>query len=743
MLRFILAAAALLVLVLAASIWFAGSGRLGELEKAGEPVPRARANEGVARRIEVQRATAREVGADANKQILFGDLHVHTTFSADAFLFSLPLAVGEGAHPPADACDFARHCSALDFWSINDHAESLSTDHWHQTVDSIRQCNAVAGDGANPDTVALLGWEWTQAGPTPETHYGHKNVILPSTDADVVPARPISAAAGIGPGFLARALGALSLGGRYADYAAYSADRARIVNCPEGVPSPELPPDCREVAATPEDLYRKLDERNSRALVIPHGTTWGLYTPQGSSWDKQLAGGMHDPKRQTLIEIFSGHGDSEVLRDWRAVEIGTDGEFQCPAPRADYEPVCWRAGEIIRERCLDEGLDDSECDARAAEARLYSARAGSAPHAVVPGGQWSEFGDSGQCLDCERPAFNYRPGGSAQYILALSNFDTPGDESPAGSPETPPRRFRMGFIASSDNHFARPGTGFKERHRSGNTESQTPSENTGMAAALLPQPEEKESRARPLDLANWKLGDFSRSDIERIGSYLYTGGLVAAHSRGRNREAIWDALERREVYATSGPRILLWFDLLNAPDGRERPMGSEALMHEPPRFRVRAAGSFEQKAGCPRESIEALGSERLAGLCKDECYWPSDRRRPITRIDVIRIRPQRRPGEPLETLVEDPWRSFPCEPSAAGCSVEFEDPEYARAGRDTLYYVRVAEAPRAEINGDGLQRGADLNWQRCPGSEGKADDCLGEAEPRAWSSPIWVDWTGS
>ena len=37
------------------------------------------------------------------KQILFGDLHVHTTFSADAFIRSLPMLQGEGAHPPADA----------------------------------------------------------------------------------------------------------------------------------------------------------------------------------------------------------------------------------------------------------------------------------------------------------------------------------------------------------------------------------------------------------------------------------------------------------------------------------------------------------------------------------------------------------------------------------------------------------------------------------------------------------------
>ncbi|TMA33343.1 MAG: hypothetical protein E6J87_10425, partial [Deltaproteobacteria bacterium] len=76
--------------------------------------------------------------------------------------------------------------------------------------------------------------------------------------------------------------------------------------CASGVNTRDLPRDCLEQAKTPADLFRKLDEWGLPALVIPHGTTWGFYTPPGSSWDKQLKGDMHDPKRQRLIEVFSG-----------------------------------------------------------------------------------------------------------------------------------------------------------------------------------------------------------------------------------------------------------------------------------------------------------------------------------------------------------------------------------------------------------------------------------------------------
>jgi hypothetical protein len=162
---------------------------------------------------------------------------------------------------------------------------------------------------------------------------------------------------------------------------------------------------------------------------------------------------------------------------------------------------------------------------------------------------------------------------------------------------------------------------------------------------------------------------------------------------------------------------------------------------------VRAVGSFEQKPGCPEIAGRVLGAERLAELCLGECYHPSDERRLITRIEVVRIRPQVANDEPLTGLVEDSWRSFDCPPDPAGCSVEFDDPDFASASRDAVYYARAIEAPSLAIHGDPLNCTVDaagecVKVELCDLHTSYQNDCLGEVEERAWSSPIFVDYGG-
>jgi hypothetical protein len=705
------------------------------LDPPGTPatVPRS---EGVQRARE--RATAKAAqrpGTSAPKQILFGDLHVHTTVSYDAFVWHMPVFGGDGAAPQADACDFARHCSSLDFFALTDHAESMPPRQWRATKDAIRQCNAVAGHDSDPDLVAFVGWEWTQMGATPDTHYGHKNVILRDVAEERLPARPIASRQRRDRDV--PALNAIG-GTRARDYEAYMAEIAGTPVCADGKNVRELPADCMEIAGTAGELFRRLREWDLEMLVIPHGSAWGYTNPIGADWAHQLNPDDHDPSLQRLIEVYSGHGNSESYREWREVVFDALGERRCPAATHTYEPLCHRAGVIIRERCMASGGTVLECSRREQDARQrYLATAGgfSAGWLVVPNTSPNDWLGAGECLDCFLPAGAFRPLGSVQYLMSASYF---------GAEHTDPLRYRFGFVGSSDDHGASPGGGYKELQR-WKSISVTRMPSDAARSFMRPPATAPAPESRVVDLGQYTT--WQTYDVERASGMAFTGGLAAVHAEGRSREAIWDALKRREVYATSGERILLWFDLL--PDRKTRhPMGSEVVMSSTPRFEVRAAGSFRQSPGCPPETKAALGAKRTLQLCRGECYHPTGDRHRISRIEVIRIYPQATRGEPVGDRIEDVWKTLPCDDRGEGCTAQFEDPEFATRKRDVLYYVRAIQEPTLVINGAGVRCRYDAEG-RCvevnvcggdPRRTAPTDDCLAPAEERAWSSPIFVNY---
>ncbi|MEO2168165.1 MAG: DUF3604 domain-containing protein, partial [bacterium] len=611
----LIAAAVGLIFVLSEGI---PGERHGRGQVSGPELPAAHIADRARTRAEASEALG-ATGSDS--QILFGDLHVHTTYSADAFFFALPLIQGEGVHPPADACDFARFCAELDFWSINDHAEALTPWQWAETIDSIRECNAVAGDPDNADTVAFLGWEWTQSSPEGFTnpHWGHKNILLRDTAAGEIPVRPIGAGGNAifdripisSAGWVLIRAG-LTVGdfpdnlGPYLDFNHWAREVRNHDDCPDGVAVHDLPEDCRESADTPGELFAKLDEWGYPAIVIPHGTTWGIHAPPSADLGLQLKDGQHDPARQRLFEVYSGHGNSELWRDIRDTEIDAKGEVHCAAPKDGYEPCCWRAGEIIRSRCIE--TTSEVCEERVARTRAwYLELPGGLAKGVVAGTTPDDWRECGQLAGTFLPALEYRPKMSAQYGLAVRPEGADADDAGA---------FRYGFIASSDNHKARAGPGYKEIGRKAFADAYGLRDDWN--DRLSPEPQAP--TAEPIAPAVLRDGvPFGDPGSERNASYYYTAGLVAVHADGRDRKSIFNALEDRRTYGTSGPRILLHFDIDNSTDGR-RGMGSAVEMDGTPHFTVRAVGDFTQLPGCSEATRERLTPERLQRLCLGECY---------------------------------------------------------------------------------------------------------------------------
>ena len=119
----------------------------------------------------------------------------------------------------------------------------------------------------------------------------------------------------------------------------------------------------------------------------------------------------------------------------------------------------------MRERCGD--LPPAECDARVEEAKRLALDAGVSAHLLFPDTTRRGLARLRAVPRLLQAHARAAAAQSVQYTMALSNFDEP-------EPDGSPLRFRYGFIASSDNHKARPGTGYKQYERRRMTEAHRP-----------------------------------------------------------------------------------------------------------------------------------------------------------------------------------------------------------------------------------------------------------------------------
>ena len=221
----------------------------------------------------------------------------------------------------------------------------------------------------------------------------------------------------------------------------------------------------------------------------------------------------------------------------------------------------------------------------------------------------------------------------------------------------------------------------------------------------------------------------------RFGYHYLAGGYAGVWAKANTRAEIFDALKRREVYATTGPRMTVrmfgGFDF--SPEdfvgqgwvrtGYQRgvPMGGElADGGKAPVFMVEA---LKDPIGANLDRVQVIkGWVDGGGVSHEKVFdvvWSDAAKRPISGGKVPAV------GDTVDRAKASYTNSI----GAKQLRALWRDPEY-RAGQSAFYYVRVIEIPTPRwVLFDALRYNLTL-------SPDAMKDAV--AQERAYSSPIWL-----
>jgi hypothetical protein len=224
------------------------------------------------------------------------------------------------------------------------------------------------------------------------------------------------------------------------------------------------------------------------------------------------------------------------------------------------------------------------------------------------------------------------------------------------------------------------------------------------------------------------------------------GGLAVVWAEENSRDSLFQAMKRREVYGTSGPRFVVrLFGGFDYPPGI---CGSDDFVRLGYELGVPMGGEFRVSSGraplAPTLAVWALadvGTNEQAAVPLDRVQivkgWLDTKGRLHEKVYDVAV------GEPYagaEPASVDPKT---CELSGAGpkslCSL-WTDPDFDAAER-AFYYARVLETPTCRWS----QRLCNAGGVNCkdrrtigPGFEGCCDKKHRPLiQERAWTSPIW------
>jgi len=221
----------------------------------------------------------------------------------------------------------------------------------------------------------------------------------------------------------------------------------------------------------------------------------------------------------------------------------------------------------------------------------------------------------------------------------------------------------------------------------------------------------------------------------RTGWSMSASGLAAVWAESNTRDAILSAFRRREVFATTGPRILVRVfaggdiapgdELTRSLDSLERggavPMGGElAASSTAPSFLIHAAK--DPRSG-QLDRVQMVKGGLRNGVAYEKVYevaWAGQDATPARRLDTAGQLP------PLPDTVSAETASYSNEHGAASLAAVWTDPDFDPKER-AFYYVRVLEVPTPRHSTyDSVALGIDARDTRYPTS----------IQERAYTSPI-------
>ncbi|MXO91696.1 DUF3604 domain-containing protein [Pontixanthobacter aquaemixtae] len=227
--------------------------------------------------------------------------------------------------------------------------------------------------------------------------------------------------------------------------------------------------------------------------------------------------------------------------------------------------------------------------------------------------------------------------------------------------------------------------------------------------------------------------------VGRFGWNYLASGYAAVWAKANTRAEIFDAMMRREVYATTGPRMTVRFfggadfsgtdfsgDWVASAYANGVPMG----------------GELEDTGSAPQFIVSALKDPEGAHLDRVQIVkgWiNSDGTTSEKVFDVIWSDQdtRRTVGGKVPAVgdtVDRAKATYTNDIGAAELQTVWTDPEY-RAGQNAFYYVRVLEIPTPRwVLFDALRFGFELS------EEAKANSV---GQERAYTSPIWVNQPAS